>query len=202
MSDYAGLAHYRRIVAGHYAAVRIHPNPPVAAQEWRAARNRLFKENPFSALEADQQANFSGLPYANYNPAWRFVVPIDFEVTPDVFSVELPEGTMKYERFGKVNFIAPTGEKAALALFWIQSYGGGVFLPFGDATNGTTTYGGGRYLYDTIKGADLGITHDLVVLDFNFAYHPSCVYNPRWVCPLTPAENRLPFAVPVGELSG
>ena len=77
--------------------------------------------------------------------------------------------------------------------------GGGIFVPFRDATNGETTYGGGRYLLDTIKGADLGIGMDEIVLDFNFAYHPSCHYNDKYTCPLSPVENRLAMAVEAGE---
>ena len=76
-----------------------------------------------------------------------------------------------------------------------------MFLPFRDATSGNTTYGGGRYLLDTAKGADLGSAGDALVLDFNFAYHPSCVYDPKWVCPLAPLANRLAVAVEAGELS-
>jgi len=75
----------------------------------------------------------------------------------------------------------------------------GLFLPFGDTTNGTTTYGGGRYLLDTAKGADLGGDDGGLVLDFNFAYNPSCAYDPRWVCPLAPPGNRLPVGVEAGE---
>ena len=76
---------------------------------------------------------------------------------------------------------------------------GGLFLPFADATNGRDTYGGGRYLLDTVKGADLGGTTTTLVLDFNFAYHPSCAYDPRWSCPLAPPGNRLPGPVEAGE---
>ncbi len=63
------------------------------------------------------------------------------------------------------------------------------------------TYGGGRYLLDTIKSADLGSDIDTatVVLDFNYAYHPSCAYDPRWVCPLAPPDSRLPIAIEAGE---
>jgi len=93
------------------------------------------------------------------------------------------------------------GASAALELFWLEAYGGGVFLPFADTTSGETTYGGGRYLLDTIKGADLGVDHGRLVLDFNFAYKPSCSYDPRWVCPLSPASNRVPLAVRAGECS-
>ena len=63
------------------------------------------------------------------------------------------------------------------------------------------TYGGGRYLVDTIKGADLGRHAELatVVVDFNFAYNPSCAYDPGWACPLAPPGNVLRVEVPVGE---
>ena len=87
----------------------------------------------------------------------------------------------------------------SLALYWLDGYGGGVFLPFADATRGDATYGGGRYLLDTVKGADLGEADGRLVLDFNFAYNPSCSYDPRWVCPLSPPENRLDVAVRAGE---
>ncbi len=84
-------------------------------------------------------------------------------------------------------------------MYWFEGYGGGLWLPFSDASSGTETYGGGRYLYDTIKGADLGIAGSEILLDFNFAYNPSCAYDDRWSCPLSPPENRLPFAVNAGE---
>ncbi|HEX2196540.1 MAG TPA: DUF1684 domain-containing protein, partial [Actinomycetota bacterium] len=91
------------------------------------------------------------------------------------------------------------GRDAALDVFWISGYGGGLFLPFRDATSGASTYGAGRYLYDTIKGADLGTEDGKLVLDFNFAYNPSCAYDPRWACPLAPPGNVLDVAVEAGE---
>jgi uncharacterized protein (DUF1684 family) len=83
-------------------------------------------------------------------------------------------------------------------------YGGGLFLPFRDATSGVETYGGGRYLFDTVKNTDGGCLEITpgsphVVIDFNYAYHPSCCYDPRWACPLAPPENRLALAVRAGE---
>ncbi|MEJ2598295.1 MAG: DUF1684 domain-containing protein [Anaerolineales bacterium] len=92
------------------------------------------------------------------------------------------------------------GQALALSLFWVLGYGGGIFLPFQDATAPEETYGGGRYLWDTIKGADLGIELDRLVLDFNYAYNPSCAYNPRWHCPLAPRENWLAVPLRAGEL--
>ena len=108
-----------------------------------------------------------------------------------------PEPT-PFRRFAHVVFELG-GEAQRLALYWLEAYGGGVFLPFGDATSGNETYGAGRYLLDTVKGADLGAEHGRLVLDFNFAYNPSCSYDPRWACPLAPPENRLPLPIRAGE---
>lgn len=199
---YGHLAHYRRTVAGHYADARTASNPAHAAESWRTQRDELFKTHPLSPIPHDQKESYPGIPYAPYNSAWRFVVHIESAPEETIYELDLPEGHFRYQRFGKVNFTAPTGEDGQLSLFWILGYGGGIFLPFGDTTNKHTTYGGGRYLYDTIKGADLGAGPDNIVLDFNFAYHPSCRYSPEWTCPLAPLENRLPFEVPVGELLG
>lgn len=199
--DYAQLAQYRHIVAELYAAVRADSDTAHAAQVWRMARDTLFHTHPVSALTDAQKAAFNGLKYADYDPVWRFVVSVDREVEPETFEAELPEGTLHYRRFAYAHFMTPDGEAGRLTLFWLMGYGGGLFLPFRDASNGKTTYGGGRYLLDTIKGADLGISGERVVLDFNFAYHPSCHYNDLSLCPLAPPENRLSFPVPVGEMS-
>jgi uncharacterized protein (DUF1684 family) len=103
------------------------------------------------------------------------------------------------EPFSLVRIGAVEIPGGTLDVHWLDVYGGGLFLPFGDTTNGHFTYGGGRYLLDTIKGADLGGDGDRLWLDFNFAYHPSCAYDPRWSCPLAPPGNRLPVAVEAGE---
>jgi uncharacterized protein (DUF1684 family) len=105
---------------------------------------------------------------------------------------------MLFKPFARAHFTL-RGEQLALELQWLESYGGGVFLSFRDATSGKGTYGGGRYLLDTVKGADLGEDEGRLVLDFNFAYNPSCSYDPSWVCPLAPPANRLPSAVEAGE---
>jgi hypothetical protein len=106
-----------------------------------------------------------------------------------------------FERVGWLDIPFESGVRR-LALFWLPEYSGGFFLPFRDATNGAATYGGGRYLIDSAKGADLGgdPARGTVILDFNFAYHPSCAFDPRWSCPLSPPENRLAMEVRAGEL--
>ena len=76
------------------------------------------------------------------------------------------------------------GEEHELELSWNEGYGGGVLLAVADATSGSETYGGGRYVLDTVKGADLGVDGGRLIVDFNFAYNPSCAFDSRWSCPL------------------
>ena len=108
------------------------------------------------------------------------------------------EGATTFRPFG-VARIRRQSVDLELVLYWLTGYGGGVFLPFRDGTSGTDTYGGGRYLLDTVKGADLGHTDDMVVLDFNYAYQTSCVKDDRWSCPLAPPENWMSVDVRAGE---
>ena len=103
------------------------------------------------------------------------------------------------------------GDELELPVYWIDVYGGGLFLPFRDATCPAESYGGGRYLFDTVKGSDFlredavaeegppGYEGGRIILDFNYAYNPSCAYDPRWVCPLAPRENRLQIEICAGE---
>ena len=109
-------------------------------------------------------------------------------------------GQEELTRIGSVEVALPEGPQR-LGVYWMAGYAGGLFLPFRDATNGRETYGAGRYLLDTAKSADLGPGRapGSLVLDFNFAFHPSCAFDPRWSCPLAPPENRLDVRVEAGE---
>jgi hypothetical protein len=161
-----------------------------------AERDDLFATHPQSPIE--DRSRFSGLPYFPYDPAWR--TSGRFTPSDDEFAVvdHSGDGSTRFVKIGVVEFEA-AGNPARLEVLWLDSYGGGIFLPFRDATNGGPTYGGGRYLLDTVKGADLGHAGDEIVLDFNYAFHPSCVHSERWSCPLAPPANRLPFPVEAGE---
>lgn len=201
MTHYADLLHYRRSVADMYAALR-QSTLPLAERwaAWRITRDALFAHHPQSALTVAQKATFAGLGYYAYDPAWRFETVVDTAVEPTVIPIETAhDGVIRAQRFGKVQ-LTIADNPFSLSLFWLLGYGGGLFLPFRDATNGQTTYGGGRYLLDTIKHADLGQTAaGKLILDFNYAYNPSCAYNHQWSCPLAPPENWLTVPVPVGE---
>jgi len=194
------LLDYRRSVAELYAAVRQGARDPLASWlAFRSGRDALFRAHPQSALSDAQKQRFDGLRYYDYDPAFRFLLPIEPAVDQAVFEIQLEhDGVVRIQRFGRIHFQI-NGQAVALALFWILGYGGGIFLPFRDQTNSNGTYGGGRYLLDSIKHADLGQADGRLVIDFNFAYNPSCAYDSRWHCPLAPAENRLPIAIPAGE---
>jgi uncharacterized protein (DUF1684 family) len=70
-----------------------------------------------------------------------------------------------------------------------------LFVPFGDATSGFESYGGGRYIEFYISD----IKNNKVIIDFNKAYNPYCAYTTGYNCPIPPAENLLTVAIPAGE---
>jgi uncharacterized protein len=188
------LLDWRRRVHRLYAEVRECADPAEGHELWRAGRDRLFAEHPDSPLEAEDRAAFRGLPLAAYDPALRFDVGIDTSGAPLTWSTETAgDGVVPFSRIG-VAHLPGLGD---LDVWWLESYGGGVFVPVRDPA--PDTYGGGRYLLDTAKGADLGGNEGRLVLDLNFAYNPSCAYSPAWTCPLAPAGNTLRVPLPGGE---
>ncbi|MFC5502744.1 DUF1684 domain-containing protein [Lysinimonas soli] len=193
------VADWRRRVFALYAEVRETPDAAAAHTRWRTVRDELFLHHPASALMADDRPGFTGLPVAAYDPAWRF--ELDLEPAEEGrFDYETgTDGLVPFERIGQVR----VPEVGSLDVWRLTSYGGGIFVPVKDALKGRPggTYGGGRYLIDTIKGADLGSDPEAntLVLDFNFAYNPSCAYDPAWACPLAPAGNTVAVEIPVGE---
>lgn len=193
------LLDYRRTVSELYVQIRDHNVDESVYQTWREVRDELFATHSQSALDTDQKAKFTGLQYYDYDPAYDVVGEFNHDVAPKEYHVDVgDDGEVHYKRVGEMTFMLPTGT-GTLSVFWVMGYGGGIFIPFADATNKVTTYGAGRYLYDTIKGADLGLREGKLVMNFNYAYNPSCSYNYRWVCPLAPPESKVDFAIPVGE---
>jgi len=194
------LADWRRQIATLYARIRDADHPQDGWRDWCETRNRLLRDHPASPIPAARRADYAGIPVYPYNPTLRLVGTIVAAIDPQSFSVDVgDDGAVAMRAFGRTDGLTQClgGE---LTLYWIEGYGGGLFVPFRDATCGGETYGGGRYLLDTIKGADLGTEGDgRLILDFNFAYHPSCAYAPDWVCPLAPPDNVLPNAVRGGE---
>lgn len=195
------LVDYRRRVIDLYAAVRQQSDLEDAWWPWRAGRDALFATHPQTPIPADRREHFDGMAFHDYDPSWRLLASIESieEADPLVVS-HSAEGETAFVRFAILR-AERHGTELELEALWLDTYGGGIFLPFRDGTNGTGTYGGGRYLLDAAKGADLGAVDDgRIVLDFNYAYHPSCAHDPRFSCPLAPPRNRLPMAVEAGEL--
>jgi len=189
------LADWRRRVAELYAAVRATPDPARGHALWRAGRDALFATHRQSPLPADDPLRASGLPCWPYDPALRFELHL-CPAAPATLDVDTgADGTTTMERIGELKLPG----LGTLDVWWLAQYGGGLFVPLRDGTAGDGSYGGGRYLLDTAKGADLGATDGRIVVDLNFAYHPSCRYDPAWTCPLAPAGNRLDAPVRAGE---
>ena len=209
MSDYLDLYDYRCRVADMYRmrrqALLAGEDAATVLQLFREARNELFAKHSQSALDQEQKQKFEGLCYFPYNPAMCVEADIERDVEPQLLNVAMnAEETMTMTTVGRLHFMLE-GVKATLSLYWLNIYGGGLFLPFRDTTSPAESYGGGRYLFDTIKGSDFlpvpgALLNERILLDFNYAYNPSCAYNDRWVCPLAPIENRLKVSVRAGEM--
>ncbi|WP_067503838.1 DUF1684 domain-containing protein [Actinoplanes sp. TFC3] len=184
------LADYRAAVARLYLSA-------AGLEDFRAQRDHLFATHPQSAIARGEP--FDGLRY--FAPTDEFIAEVDLREAPGEIDIDTggPDGVCHYSRAGILQ--TPWGE---LSLWWLRAYGGGLFLPVRDLTSGPESYGGGRYLTDTVKG-----THgrglellggNRVRLDFNYLYNPSCAYNEAWLCPLAPPENTLRVAIRAGEL--
>ena len=196
--DHLDLLDWKRRIFSLYQEVRAEPDPASAWKLWREQRDELFREHSQSPLPSSQRSNFRGLEYFDYDPAARVLAEV---IPADEASYEVPTSDDRSYTLTRIATAAfeLTGIDLRLELYWLEGYGGGLFLPFRDETSGTETYGAGRYLLDTIKGADLGTQDGGLILDFNFAYNPSCSYDPRWVCPLAPPPNRLGAPIRAGE---
>ena len=219
------LADWRRRISDLYADVRrlAATDVDAALELWRSTREELFREHPQSPVPADRRAAFRAHHF-QADPGLRFEVPVvPDEARPDppasglsglgglgglsglggAITMDLPVsagGTMSFSRIGQVEIPFAAGPRR-LGVYWMAGYAGGVFLPFRDATSGDETYAAGRYLLDTAKSADLGGDQERgsLILDFNFAFQPSCAFDPKWACPLAPPENRLDIPIRAGE---
>jgi uncharacterized protein (DUF1684 family) len=193
------LLGWKRRMFSIYAEVRVAADPRSAWHRWREVRDQLMRSHPQSPItDPRARAAFRGVPYYDYDPAMRVIAEMRPASAERVVIPASADGSFAFTRFATAEFRLG-GEDHALGLYWLEGYGGGLFLSFRDGTSGRQTYGAGRYLLDTAKGADLGTQDGGLILDFNFAYNPSCSYDPRWVCPLAPPENHLPVPVRAGE---
>jgi uncharacterized protein (DUF1684 family) len=207
------LADWRRRLAELYAEVHAlaRLDPHSAWAHWRATREWLYREHRQSPVPVAERDAFrlQTWPYAD---ALRFEVLVEPRPAAAVGSagglageprLPLPVSAgaeVPSSLLGVVRLPFASGERL-LNVYWLSGYAGGLFLPFRDTTNGRETYGAGRYVLDGAKSADLGgdLERGTLVVDFNFAYQPSCAFDPRWACPLAPPENRLDIGIEAGE---
>ncbi|MFL5778173.1 MAG: DUF1684 domain-containing protein [Chloroflexota bacterium] len=168
-----------------------------AVAQFRADKDEFFKTSPGSPVPEAEREGFTGLPYYPIDPSLVFdgveLEPYQGE-EPVRFEIPTSDGrTRPAERAGVFRFPLEGGDRTLTGYVFEGGSTDNVFVPFVDATSGSETYGAGRYM-------DLEREEDgTYSIDFNLAYHPSCVYEPKYSCPLTPAENRLPVPIRAGE---
>jgi uncharacterized protein (DUF1684 family) len=171
-----------------------------AIRQYRAERDAYFRAGHDSPVPAADRSAFPGIPYFPVDESFiveGLVLEPCGDDIPVLFEIPTTDGHLRRaERAGVFEF-ALSGHSQRLTAYRLAGADGevgeGLFVPFLDMTSGTETYGAGRYL--DLEPEDDGTW----TLDFNLAYHPSCVYDPRYSCPLTPPENRLGSRVEVGE---
>lgn len=178
-----------------------HEHVPVAYQDaiegFREDKDDFFRTNARSPIPGADREAFDGLPYYPVDEALAFeernLEPYTGD-QPSNFQIPTSDGQLRpAHRAGVLRFEIAGAPHLLTAYTFDGGDGQSLFVPFLDETSGTETYGAGRYL-------DLEPEEDgTYVLDFNLAYHPSCVYDTKFSCPLTPAENRLPLRVEAGE---
>jgi uncharacterized protein (DUF1684 family) len=189
------LVDWRVRVSDLYARVRADDDPERGHATWRAGRDELFRTHPQSPLPAGDPLRETGLPFWPYDPVWRFTVPLVPAEHDERVLDTGGDGSLTMRRIATLEL--PTG--GSLDVWSMHQYAGGLFVPLKDGTSGRETYGAGRYLLDTAKSAWLGGDESSIVLDLNFAYHPSCRYDDRWLCPLAPPGNTIEARVEAGE---
>ncbi len=170
---------------------------PDAVAQFRADKDEYFKRAPQSPIPAAERDAFTGLPYYPVDTAYYFedrkLEPYSGD-EPSRFQIPTSDSKLRpAHRAGTLAFELGGEPQKLTAYVLDEGDPTSLFVPFLDATSGTETYGAGRYL--DLEPEDDGT----YILDFNLAYHPSCVYDAIYSCPLTPAENRLPVRVEAGE---
>jgi uncharacterized protein (DUF1684 family) len=168
-----------------------------ALDGYRKEKDAFFKTSPQSPIPAAEREAFDGLPY----------YPLDEDLVfeglglepyagdePTSFQIPTSDGKLRpARRAGTFTFELGGAPRRLTAYTFENGQSDSLFVPFLDETSGHETYGAGRYL-------DLEPDEDgTYAIDFNLAYHPSCVYAPQYSCPLTPAENRLATRIEAGE---
>jgi uncharacterized protein len=182
---------------GHDHHDHEHVDYPDAVRAYRADKDAYFRTGSRSPVPPAERAAFAGLPYFDVDEDLVFedlVLEPYGGSEPSSFQIPTSDGRLRPAKRAGVLRFEVGGIPCSLTGYTFEDgTGDALFVPFLDGTTGVESYGAGRYL--DLQPEDDGT----YVLDFNLAYHPSCVYDPRFSCPLTPAENRLPVRIEAGE---
>jgi uncharacterized protein (DUF1684 family) len=166
--------------------------------DFRGEVDQFMKHHPQSPLDHEEQHDFDGLKY--YKPSDDLVLEVEVERFPDdepIIIMETSTGaSQEYRRWASFTFEVE-GQAATLTIY-SDPHGRDFFMPFKDATNGSETYGAGRYM-DDHRPAIRPLGEKRFQIDFNYAYNPYCAYSPYYSCPLPPPENWLKVPVRAGE---
>ncbi|MBF9236979.1 DUF1684 domain-containing protein [Hymenobacter sp. BT683] len=164
----------------------------------RKEKNKSFRQSENSPLATAEKASFDSLKYYPANLEFVINAAISRNEKPDTVTMQMSDNrTEKYLNWGKAKF--DIEKKPQQLTIYLKASGkdSTLFIPFTDLTNGSETYGGGRYLDAPVPKLNVGE----LKLDFNSAYNPFCAYNNEYSCPVPPADNRLQVAIPAGEKS-
>ncbi|MDN4166676.1 DUF1684 domain-containing protein [Cytophagales bacterium LB-30] len=173
-------------------------NHTAEVKAWQQKLNAEFADKEKSPLTKKDLRKFKGLAFFPIDSTWR--IEARFVRTPNEKPFEMPTTTSRlpiYEKYGEAHFTYQ-GENYVLNIYQnhqlreTEEYKDYLFLPFTDASNGEGSYGGGRYIELSIPQGES------ILIDFNKAYNPYCVYNTKYSCPIPPAENDLPIPVKAG----
>jgi len=164
----------------------------------RKEKNKDFKKAVDSPLDPRYISGFRGLGYFRIDPAWKIRARLTLFENPDTIKMKTTtERLPLYLVYGKASFSVDGREFNLtvfrnLSLLTKSGYEDHLFIPFTDLTSGYESYGGGRYIDARITG------DDYILIDFNKAYNPYCVYNKKYSCPIPPSENFLDLKVTAG----
>ncbi|MFN2189287.1 MAG: DUF1684 domain-containing protein [Candidatus Promineifilaceae bacterium] len=167
-------------------------------EDLRDEIDQFLKHHPQSPIEPDDRDDFDGLQYYSPNPDLRFEVEVE-RLPEDEPAITMQTSTgdeQEFRRWGRFSFEV-AGEIATLTVY-SNPDGHDFFLPFKDSTNGSETYGAGRYMDEHRPGLER-LANGRILVDFNYAYNPYCAYSPYYSCPLPPRENWLQIPIRAGE---